>query len=284
MPFDPNLSRDITASPLARLSPDGVWQVSLSHTRRENLLIWITRGHGRICLNGQQRGFSPNTAICIPAGTLWSADFTRQSLGQVLIMTGPLAEPFPNEPIVRRFNTLQDQTYLAAQFEAISREQQATQPDWQRAVQAHADLAAIALARQPEPATASGRPSAAQRLCRAYCRRIADIQAPQSSMASHAEALHVTPTHLTRVCKSETGKTAAALLTEHQLHAARSLLIGSDLAVRDIADQLGFGSAAYFTRFISQHTGLTPSKLRQLARQSAQPSHPQAAALRRLTG
>lgn len=256
----------------------------MSHTRTDHLLIWITRGHGRICLNGQQRGFSPNTAAFIPAGTLWSAEFTRQCLGQVLSLTGPLAAPFPDEPIMRRFNTLQEQTHLSAQFEAISREQLAAQLDWQRAVQAHADLAAIALARQPDPATAKPRPSAAQRLSRAYCRRIADLTAPQSSMASHAEALKVTPTHLTRVCKAETGKTAAALLTEHQLHAARSLLISSDLAVRDIADQLGFGSAAYFTRFISQHTGQTPSKLRQLARQSMQQPLNQPNAPRRATG
>ena len=269
MPFDPNLSGEVSVSPLTRLAPDGAWQVALSHTRREHLLIWITRGHGRMCLNGQQRGFSPNTAVFIPAGTLWSAEFTRQCLGQVLSMSGPLMPPFPDAPVLRRFNTLQEQTHLAAQFEAISREQLAAQPDWQRAVQAHADLAAIALARQPETGATSPRLSAAKRLSRAYCLRIADLQTSQSSMASHAEALQVTPTHLTRVCKAETGKTAAALLTEHQLHAARSLLIDSDLPVRDIADQLGFGSAAYFTRFISQHTGQTPSKLRQSARQTA---------------
>jgi AraC family transcriptional activator of pobA len=31
---------------------------------------------------------------------------------------------------------------------------------------------------------------------------------------------------------------------------------------QNIARFLGFGSAAYFTRFIQQHTGQTPSKLR----------------------
>ncbi|NIZ14546.1 helix-turn-helix domain-containing protein, partial [Phaeobacter sp. HF9A] len=50
-----------------------------------------------------------------------------------------------------------------------------------------------------------------------------------------------------------------------QLHAARSLLIRTSLPMRDIADALGFGSAAYFTRFITQHTGETPSALRKMA-------------------
>jgi AraC family transcriptional activator of pobA len=34
----------------------------------------------------------------------------------------------------------------------------------------------------------------------------------------------------------------------------------------DIAASLGFGSAAYFSRFILHHTGHTPSQLRSAAR------------------
>jgi AraC family transcriptional activator of pobA len=44
------------------------------------------------------------------------------------------------------------------------------------------------------------------------------------------------------------------------------MLVESDMPMRDIADTLGFGSAAYFTRFISQHSGKTPSKLRKAAK------------------
>ncbi|KIC11240.1 AraC family transcriptional regulator [Leisingera sp. ANG-M1] len=270
MPFDPNLAGEIIAAPLSRLAPDGAWQTSLAHTRREHLLIWITRGQGRVCLNGEQRGFGPHSAIFIPAGPLWSAEFSRQCLGQFLSITGPLMQPFPETPVHKRFTVLEEQTRLTTLFEAVSREQAAQQPLWRRAVHSYCELAAITLRRHPGPASAPARPSAARRLCQAYCARVADLQGTQDSMAAHAAALQVTPTHLTRVCKAETGKTAAALLTERQLHAARTLLITSDLPIRDIAAQLGFGSAAYFTRFISQHTGKTPSTLRKTARSRSQ--------------
>ncbi len=270
MPFDPTLSDDIHAAPLSRLAPDGAWQTGLAHTRREHLLIWITRGQGRICVNGAQRGFGPYSAIFLPAGTLWSAEFTRQCLGQVLSISGPLPLPFPEMPVQKRFTSLQDQARLTTLFEAISREQNAQEPLWHRSVQAHCELAAIALHRQPEPAGLAVRHTAAQRLCQAYCLRIAELPGTQAAMADHAAALKVTPTHLTRVCKAETGKTAAALLTERQLHAARTLLISSELPIRDIAAHLGFGSAAYFTRFISQHAGQTPSALRKAVRKKSQ--------------
>ncbi|UWQ55738.1 AraC family transcriptional regulator [Leisingera caerulea] len=270
MPFDPDFSGDIHAAPLPSLSPDGAWQTALSHSRREHLLIWITRGQGRICLNGGQRGFGPHSAIFIPAGTLWSAEFTRQCLGQVLTMTGPLMPPLPESSCHKRFTSLQAQAGLTTLFEAISREQAGQGPFWRRAVQAYCGLAAISLRRQLDADGRPARQTAAQRLCQAYCQRVAGLQDHQATMADHAAALKVTPTHLTRVCKAETGKTAAALLTERQLHSARTLLIASDLPIRDIAARLGFGSAAYFTRFISQHTGRPPSALRKTARAKTQ--------------
>lgn len=270
MPFDPDFSADIHAAPLASLSPDGAWQTALSHSRSDHLLIWITRGQGRMCLNGGQRGFGPHSAIFIPAGTLWSAEFSRQCLGHVLTMTGPLLPPFPASSCHKRVTSLQEQTRLTSMFEAISREQSAQAPFWRRAVQAHCELAAISLRRQPDTGSQDPRQTAAQRLCLAYCQRVAGLQDRQATMADHAAALKVTPTHLTRVCKAEAGKTAAALLTERQLHSARTLLIASDMPIRDIASQLGFGSAAYFTRFITQHTGQPPSGLRKKARAKSQ--------------
>ncbi|KIC14300.1 helix-turn-helix transcriptional regulator [Leisingera sp. ANG-Vp] len=270
MPFDPNLSAEIQVATLSRLAPDGAWQTRLAHTRREHLLIWITRGQGRICLNGVQRGFGPNCAILIPAGTLWYADFGRQCQGQFLSISGPLPPPFPDTPGHKRFTSLEEQARLTTLFEAIGREQAAQAPLWRRAVHSYCELAAITLRRHAEPAAPPSRETAARRLCQAYCARVAGMEGTPATMADHAAALDVTPTHLTRVCKAETGKTAAALLTERQLHAARTLLISSELAIRDIAAQLGFGSAAYFTRFISQHTGQTPSTLRKAARSGSQ--------------
>ena len=84
-------------------------------------------------------------------------------------------------------------------------------------------------------------------------------------MAQYAESLEVTPTHLSRAVKSATGKTAADILTERVVHEARHLLGTTEHSAQDIARHLGFGSAAYFTRFMQQHTGLTPSRLRATA-------------------
>ena len=97
-------------------------------------------------------------------------------------------------------------------------------------------------------------------------------------MAFYAKELGVTPTHLTRVVKQATGKTAAELLTERVVYAARLLLGETGHPARNIAQDLGFGSAAYCTRFMQQHTGMTPTRLRKTATTAAQTPKPPLAA------
>jgi AraC family transcriptional activator of pobA len=109
------------------------------------------------------------------------------------------------------------------------------------------------------------RPNSSTRLMQAYAALVARDFTSGRAMAVYARALGVTPTHLTRVCKQASGLTAADLLTERSLHAARDMLEAGELPIGQIAASLGFGSAAYFSRFILQHTGVTPSALRQAA-------------------
>lgn len=267
MPFDPNPTEEINVVPLSRLAPDGAWQTELAHDRGEHLLIWITRGQGRMLMDGSQRGFGTHSALFFPARSLWSVEFGRQCLGQALRVPISSAAAMPDKPLHLKIADTREQARLNSLLEAMVLEQNGHPALWRRALQSYSELISIQLRRLPPtgplPPT---RPTAARRLVQSYCQRVSEFYDMRASMADHAAALNVTPTHLTRVCKSETGRTAAALLTERQLHAARSLLIASEITMRDIAERLGFGSPAYFTRFITQHTGKTPSNLRKAAR------------------
>jgi len=137
----------------------------------------------------------------------------------------------------------------------------------QDALDAHMALMSVWLRRQiARPEHLPLPMNAAARLSARFCARVAQHHATGMSMADHAAELGVTPTHLTRACKAATGRTAADLLTERVLHAARVALTETRAPAQDIARHLGFGSAAYFTRFMQQHTGQTPTALRRAAR------------------
>ncbi|MEM7319051.1 MAG: AraC family transcriptional regulator [Pseudomonadota bacterium] len=247
---------------LAQLMTAGAWQLSLTHDRADHLLIWITRGQGVAVFDGTRTGIGTHNAIFLPARSLMSFELGRQCFGQALLLPSEAPLTVASHPIHLRIRDAAAQNELTALLEALGREQSAGRPLAQNAMAAYADLVTVWLRRAHDPQTSATRVPAARRLTRRYSQRVTQRFSDGSSMAEHAADLGVTPTHLTRACKAEIGKTAASLLTERILHASRTLLTETKAPARDIARHLGFGSAAYFTRFIQHHTGLPPSALR----------------------
>jgi AraC family transcriptional activator of pobA len=219
-----------------------------------------------VLLDGRRRGVGTHNAIVVPAGHLFSLDIGRQGMAQVVVLPEGTDVPFPQTPTQLRIRDASAMTELTTLIEAALREQQAARPLLKTAMAAHAHLISVWLQRQMAlEEHLPQRPNAAARLSAAYARRISAQFREPMTMADHAAALDVTPTHLTRACKAATGKTAAELLTERILHEARTLLTTTQVPAQDIARFLGFGSAAYFTRFMLHHTRATPSTLRKQA-------------------
>lgn len=252
---------------LAQLCGTQDWRLSLAHDRPSHLLIWITRGQGRMLLNGTRRGVGTHNAISIPPRTLFSLELGRQGMGLVAIIPDGTETRLPGDPRQLRLRDVAAISDVNALFEAAQREARAGRELSQDALDAHIALLSVWLRRQMSlPDHLPQKMNAAARLSAAFCRRVSEFHTTGISMADHARALEVTPTHLTRACKAAMGRTAADVLTERVLHAARCALSETDVAIQDVARHLGFGSAAYFTRFIQQHTGMTPTALRQKTR------------------
>jgi AraC family transcriptional activator of pobA len=77
-------------------------------------------------------------------------------------------------------------------------------------------------------------------------------------LAFYAERLDVTADHLSRVCRSVTGLSALDLLHERMLVEARRLLAYTQAPVAEVATELGFDDAAYFSRFFARRGGQSP--------------------------
>lgn len=240
------------------------WRLDLLHACDHDLLIWITRGQGRIILEGQRRGLGVHNALFVPAGTLHALEPGAQCFGLALMLPDGAGLGFGRTPRHLRIRDQQAQTELTALLEAMGRETSRDAPLRDRAMRAYAQIVGVWMHRQePEPEQA-GEP-AARRLVAAYCELLVRQYRSGITMTGLAEALNVTPTHLSRSCKHLCGLTAAEMQTQVTLHAARNLIEGSDVSLSRISDHLGFGSAAYFSRFITHHTGESPSGLRRIA-------------------
>jgi AraC family transcriptional activator of pobA len=239
------------------------WRLSLAHAEPHALLVWITRGQGLALLDGTRRGLGVHNALYLPAGSLFSIDLGRQGFGQALALPPDSAERFPEHPYHLRSRENVEQNELNGLLDAFAREQAGARAHAADAMRSYADLIALWLRRALSAQGGGAADTPSDRLMRAYCTRLALPRPAATTMADHAAALGVTPTHLSRVCKARTGRTAAQLAAEAALHGARSLLQDSAHPVQDIARHLGFASPAYFTRFINRHTGQAPTALRR---------------------
>lgn len=80
----------------------------------------------------------------------------------------------------------------------------------------------------------------------------------------YADQLHITPNHLNKVVKKETGKTASHIIKEITILEAKVLLLQTNLTINEISMALGFNDASYFSRLFKSESNFTPSKYRQM--------------------
>ncbi|MEL7114204.1 MAG: helix-turn-helix transcriptional regulator [Pseudomonadota bacterium] len=251
---------------LPRVTPDNKWRIEAMRSYEQPMLIWFTRGQGRITVAGVRHGFGPHHAVYLPAGTMFSYEMLGQVYGMAVFFPRENLLNLPATPVHFRFRDVQQQAELTGMIDNLARELDGDARGQDRALTAHAGLLSVWLDRQMNDENVHALASdSARRLAAAFTSLVeADFRSGQT-INEYAAKLGVTPTHLTRSCKQACGRPASAILADRLHFEARKLLRETRRPVKDIAQELGFSSAAYFTRAFQKHTGRTPSDFRREA-------------------
>lgn len=261
--FEPETA-SLRLVPIPRLAAGGRWRVEAMRAYSEPLLLWFTRGQGRITIGGITRGYGAHNAVFIPAGMMHGFELSAQSSGTALFFGRDHGLELPDDPLHLRIREVGAQTELSGIIENIQRECDSDRPGKDRAARHHLGLLAVWLERQAETsADESPRPDAARRLARAYADVLEKEFRNGKGVGDLARALGVTPTHLTRVCHKTCGRSASDLLHDRLIFEARRMLAETRDPIRQVSENLGFTSPAYFTRAFLQRTGKTPSGFRK---------------------
>ena len=86
---------------------------------------------------------------------------------------------------------------------------------------------------------------------------------PELSLSSVANAVSVSPNHLSTLFKSKIGVGFSEYLTEVRIRQAKRLLITSDLRVSEVGERVGYQNMEYFSMLFKKNTGQTPSQYRR---------------------
>jgi len=92
---------------------------------------------------------------------------------------------------------------------------------------------------------------------------VGDNLACNISLAEMAAQVGLSPCHLTRLFKRETGQALHQFVIQQRVERARQMVLGGRVPLKDIALQVGFADQSHLTRHFRRVLGVTPHELRK---------------------
>lgn len=109
---------------------------------------------------------------------------------------------------------------------------------------------------------AHGQGSSAGRISESFLRLVSKYFKQERFLDFYASQLQLTPKHLSRVVKEQTGHSAVEWIERHLILEAKVLLRSTNLNVQQIADELNFNSQGAFGKYFKKAVGVSPREFR----------------------
>ncbi len=87
------------------------------------------------------------------------------------------------------------------------------------------------------------------------------------TLESVADAAGLSPCHLSRIFKQETGMSMVDYVQKERVEAAKHMLIYSDYTLAAVSQYLNFSTQSYFIRIFKKYVGITPGQYRKSYRE-----------------
>ncbi|HEX2072204.1 MAG TPA: AraC family transcriptional regulator [Geodermatophilus sp.] len=259
-----------------------------AHAHDFLVLVFFDRGSGRLRLDGRDWPVTAGDVFVVAPGEVvrpewsdqpadvaaWTASFPpdaveRRNPGTLGSWRAhPLLFPFVGHRAggAQRLHVPEaDRLGWSRRFADLDRELRERREGYGEAALAHLTLLLVELARlavdvpghlrlQDEP------------LLAAVFDVIEQRYAEPLSLRTVAEAVGLSPGHLTTVVGRRTGRTVQQWITERRLAEARRLLAETDLTVQAVARRVGYGDAGYLIRRFRAAHGVPPQQWRRAGR------------------
>jgi AraC family transcriptional activator of pobA len=238
-------------------------------------VIFVMRGHGVSLAEGAMLEYSPPALIIVPAGTVHGFDFEPGTEGFVMSMSDDLlrdisrrdsaiAALFENSTTLELPSDALRATDLVAGFRMLVREFTAAQAGHSLALEGLLKLILANVLRLSRPSIESADAVANRhhRIVSRFRELIESAFRGGWSLAEYASALNVSQSRLRNACLSETEQSPMQIVHARILREAKRQLRYTSAPISEVAYGLGFEDPAYFTRFFSQRTGLSPRAFR----------------------
>lgn len=235
--------------------------------------LLVTRGGGAFYAEGELHTFNHNALISVPFACVHGFDFRPGTDGWILTASGALIERIAHEnaelrPVLTDANAMPLPADVAgammSKFEALMLEFRSNLPGRRTAAEALLiGILVTALRRKlqllPSRQSKTGADSV---LASKYRTLIEEHFRTTLKVADYAKRLCVSSERLRQACVRSTASSPLALLNARRLLEAKRSLLYTGMSVGLIAEACGFPDPAYFSRFFTQRTGMSPMAYR----------------------
>jgi AraC family transcriptional activator of pobA len=238
-------------------------------------VVYVRSGEGEVSLENSRMAFHAPCLILLPQRTVHAFRYSEETDGPVItaaqrplesmarilssdllaLMQRPMVIPLPwntdgTEPIWPLIQMIQSEAQGQERGNVAA---------------GHALLIAllVKITRLEQPAVTVRPANSRRSTLLGQFRDLVDQQFKQHwPLTLYAEALGVTPATLGRACREELGESPTAVINERIVREAQRQLAYTALDIQQIAHELGYGDAAYFSRFFRKQAGIKPSEFR----------------------
>ena len=244
------------------------WELAPHRHARLHQVLLLRSGRGTLHLEGEQLALPAMSLVNVPPGAVHAFAFERGTQGWVATLTDDLvaqllAAAGDEQRLLARPCVFAAHGPLAVLMAQIATEFDSAAPSRALVLQGLSAALLGQAARAAVKAVPPPRDAPGSALLRRFERQVDAHLLEHRSVAAHARALAVTPTHLSRVLRSATGQPASRLIEARLMREARRQLAYTSLPVTTIAYTLGFTDPAYFSRVFRRVEGQSPSAFRQ---------------------
>ncbi|MCP5144969.1 MAG: helix-turn-helix domain-containing protein [Gammaproteobacteria bacterium] len=246
------------------------WEFAPHRHGRLHQILWLQHGEGRVTLDGVTNPLRSRKVVNVPTGCVHGYTFEPATVGLVVTLAAETLDEAlqPSEglrQVLARAAVISATAAVTGTMTELA--QTFGGRDFARAqiLRSLAGLLLGQVARQLVAADDNGPANATPPLLNRFETLLDQHYAEHWSVADYADALAISPTHLTRISRLATGRPATRMIEERIIREARRNLVYTNLSVSAIAYALGYADPAYFTRVFTRATGLSPREFRSRA-------------------
>jgi AraC family transcriptional activator of pobA len=243
------------------------WELAPHRHARLHQVLLVARGGGQVTIEGRSHTLRPMRLVNVPTGAVhgfsfrpgtqgWVVTFVTEFLDQVLMPQEGLGRVLATPAVLHGTPEMRK---LAMNIFAEFAARGFARAHVLRGLSA-ALLGLVAREIAAESGPAARTPGAD--LVRRFEELLDAHFLEHWPVARYAEALRITPTHLSRLTRETYGSAASHMIRDRVVREARRHLVYTNLSVSAVAYALRFDDPAYFSRIFARATGASPREFR----------------------